>query len=92
MMPEWFSLIGVIMATIAAVIASQALISGSFTVISEAISLNIWPNVKIHYPTNIKGQLYIPSVNYMMMVICIIIILTMRSSMKLVLLMVWQSH
>ena len=83
MMPEWFSLIGVIMATIAAVIASQALISGSFTVISEAISLNIWPNVKIHYPTNIKGQLYIPSVNYMMMVICIIIILTMRSSMKL---------
>ena len=83
MMPEWFSLIGVIMATIAAVIASQALISGSFTVISEAISLNIWPNVKIHYPTNIKGQLYIPSVNYMMMVICIIIILTMQSSMKL---------
>lgn len=83
MMPEWFSLIGVIMATIAAVIASQALISGSFTVISEAISLNIWPNVKIQYPTNIKGQLYIPSVNYMMMVICIIIILTMQSSMKL---------
>lgn len=83
MMPEWFSLIGVIMATVAAVIASQALISGSFTVISEAISLNIWPNVKIHYPTNIKGQLYIPSINYMMMVICIIIILTMQSSMKL---------
>lgn len=83
MMPEWFSLTGVIMATIAAIIASQALISGSFTVISEAISLNIWPNVKIQYPTQIKGQLYIPSINHMMMVLCIIIILTMQSSMKL---------
>ena len=83
MMPEWFSLIGVLMATLAAIIASQALISGSFTVISEAISLNIWPNVKIQYPTNIKGQLYIPSINHMMMVLCIIIILTMQSSMKL---------
>lgn len=83
MMPEWFSLTGVIMATLAAIIASQALISGSFTVISEAISLNIWPNVKIQYPTNIKGQLYIPSINHMMMVLCIIIILTMQSSMKL---------
>lgn len=83
MMPEWFSLIGVILATIAAIIASQALISGSFTVISEAISLNIWPNVKIQYPTDIKGQLYIPSINYMMMILCIIIILTMQSSMKL---------
>lgn len=83
MMPEWFGLVGVIMATLAAIIASQALISGSFTVISEAISLNIWPNVKIQYPTNIKGQLYIPSVNHIMMVLCIIIILTMQSSMKL---------
>lgn len=83
MMPDWFRLTGVIAATVAAIIASQALISGSFTVISEAASLNIWPGVKIKYPTNIKGQLYIPSINYMMMVICIIIILTMQSSMKL---------
>lgn len=83
MMPEWFSLTGVLMATFAAIIASQALISGSFTVISEAISLNIWPNVKIKYPTNIKGQLYIPSINYMMMILCIVIIITMQSSMKL---------
>lgn len=83
MMPEWFSVIGVIMATLAAIIASQALISGSFTVISEAISLNIWPNVKIRYTSNIKGQIYIPSINHMMMILCIIIILTMQSSMKL---------
>lgn len=83
MMPEWFQLTGVIMATMAAIIASQALISGSFTVISEAISLNIWPSVKIQYPTKIKGQLYIPSINYIMMLLCIIIIMTMQSSMKL---------
>lgn len=83
MMPEWFQLTGVILATIAAIIASQALISGSFTVISEAISLNLWPNVNIKYPSDIKGQLYIPSINYMMLALCIIIILTMQSSMKL---------
>ncbi|GHT76431.1 putative potassium transport system protein kup [Bacteroidia bacterium] len=83
MMPVWLQFFGVLMATIAAIIASQALISGSFAVISEAISLSIWPNVRIQYPTRIKGQLYIPSVNYMMMALCILIILSMQSSMKL---------
>ena len=83
MMPDWFAFAGVIMATLAAIIASQALISGSFTVISEAISLNLWPNVKIKYPTTIKGQMYIPSINHVMMVLCILIILMMQSSMKL---------
>lgn len=80
MMPEWFNLIGVVMATLAAIIASQALISGSYTIISEAISLNIWPNVKIKYPTDIKGQLYIPSLNYSMMLLCIIVILVLQTS------------
>lgn len=80
MMPSWFSFIGVIMATIASIIASQALISGSYTVISEAISLNLWPNVKIKYPTNIKGQMYIPSVNFTLMFLCILIVLTFETS------------
>lgn len=83
MMPEWFSFAGVLMATTAAIIASQALISGSYTVISEAISLNLWPNVKIRYTSNIKGQIFIPSINFLMMILCIVIILTMQSSMKL---------
>lgn len=83
MMPEWFELFGVLIATLAAIIASQALISGSFTVISEAISLNLWPNVKIKYPTRIKGQMYIPSINHMMMILCMIIIVVMQSSLKL---------
>lgn len=83
MMPEWFNFIGVAMATLAAIIASQALISGSYTIISEAISLNIWPNIKIKYPSDIKGQMYIPSVNYTMMILCILVILVLRSSVRM---------
>ena len=83
MMPSWFGLIGVLVATIAAIIASQSLISGSFTVVSEAISLNLWPNMRIKYPTKIKGQMFIPMINYMMMVLCLIIIVVFHSSAKL---------
>ena len=79
-MPSWFSLIGVAMATMAAIIASQALISGSFTIISEAISLNLWPNINIKYPTEIKGQMYIPLVNHTILVLCIIVVLFFGSS------------
>lgn len=79
-MPEWFSFIGVIMATFAAIIASQALISGSFTIISEAISLDLWPNIQIKYPTEIKGQMYIPGVNHALMVLCIIMVLMFQTS------------
>jgi KUP system potassium uptake protein len=59
-MADWFQPIGINIATLAAVIASQALISGSFTLINEAMRLNFWPKVKIEYPTEVKGQLYIP--------------------------------
>ena len=79
-MPSWFSYIGVTMATLAAIIASQALISGSFTIISEAISLNLWPNIKIKYPTEIKGQMFIPQVNYALMILCSIIVIAFGSS------------
>ncbi len=83
MMPSWFSFVGVLMATVASIIASQALISGSYTVISEAISLNLWPNVKIKYPTHIKGQMYIPSVNFTLMAICLLVVVTFQSSSNL---------
>lgn len=62
-MPEWFLLIGIVIATLAAIVASQSLISGSFTLISEAINLNFWQKVRIKQPTDIKGQVYIPSAN-----------------------------
>jgi KUP system potassium uptake protein len=79
-MPSWFMGIGIIMSTLAAIIASQALISGSFTIISEAISLDIWPNIRIKYPTDIKGQMYIPTVNYTLMALCLIMVIAFGSS------------
>lgn len=70
----------VILATTAAVIASQAMISGSFTLISEAVRLNLWPKVRINYPSVQKGQLYVPSINWLLMVGCIIIVLIFKKS------------
>jgi KUP system potassium uptake protein len=74
-MPDWFLIIGILVATTAAVIASQALISGSFTLISEAIRLNLWPRMKIKYPTEAKGQLYVPGINTLLYFGCCGIVL-----------------
>lgn len=79
-MPEWFLLSGIIIATCATVIASQALISGSFTLINEAISLNFWPRVALRNPTDLKGQIYIPSVNTILWIGCILMILYFKNS------------
>lgn len=79
-MPDWFLLWGIIIATIAAIIASQALISGSFTLISEAIRLNLWPRMKINYPSEAKGQLFIPGINALLFVGCCGIVLYFKSS------------
>ncbi len=79
-MASWFQPIGIVIATMAAVIASQALISGSFTLINEAMRLNFWPKVKIKYPTELKGQLYIPSINWLLLLGCIGIVLHFKES------------
>ncbi|MDN3657757.1 KUP/HAK/KT family potassium transporter [Ferruginibacter paludis] len=79
-MPEQFRLIGLVIATLAAIIASQALISGSFTLISEAIRLNLWPKMKINYPSEAKGQLYIPGINLLLFIGCCTIVLYFKSS------------
>ncbi len=79
-MPQWFKLIGIIIATVAAIIASQALISGSFTLISEAMRLNLWPKMKITYPTDEKGQVYIPGINLLLFVGCIGVVLFFQKS------------
>ena len=79
-MPEWFLIAGISIATAAAIIASQAMISGSFTLISEAVRLNLWPKVKINYPSNQKGQLYVPSINILLWVGCIVVVLIFRES------------
>ena len=79
-MPQWFLFSGVIIATFAAIIASQALISGSYTLINEAMSLNFWPRVRMRNPTNLKGQIYIPSVNTILWFGCILMILYFKNS------------
>jgi KUP system potassium uptake protein len=79
-MPEWFRMAGVIIATAAAIIASQALISGSFTLIGEAMRLNLWPKLKVKYPSNEKGQLYIPGVNTLLFLGCVGIVLYFKES------------
>jgi len=82
-MPEWFLLPGIIIATAAAIIASQALISGSYTLISEAISLNFWPKISISHPTLLKGQVYIPFINWFLWIACSIVVLMFRESANL---------
>ncbi|HLR38137.1 MAG TPA: KUP/HAK/KT family potassium transporter [Chitinophagaceae bacterium] len=81
-MPEWFVPFGIAIATMAAIIASQAMISGSFTLISEAIKLNLWPKMKIHYPTEAKGQLYIPGINLFLAVGCVLVVLFFKGESK----------
>jgi KUP system potassium uptake protein len=78
--PHQFLLVSIIIATVASIIASQALISGSFTLISEAISLGFWPRVKVKFPTDIRGQIYIPSINWILFVGCSLVVLYFRTS------------
>ncbi|UHG92120.1 KUP/HAK/KT family potassium transporter [Spirosoma oryzicola] len=67
-------------ATLATIIASQALISGSFTLIGEAIRLKLWPRQRVVYPTDFRGQLYIPQINWLLMAGCIGVVLHFRES------------
>jgi KUP system potassium uptake protein len=83
LMPNWFVIIGVIVATSAAIIASQAMVSGSFTLISEAMRLNLWPRLKIVYPSEEKGQLFIPAINTMLLAGCVGVVLYFRESAKM---------
>ncbi|HPB26423.1 MAG TPA: KUP/HAK/KT family potassium transporter [Bacteroidales bacterium] len=75
-----FLIPAIILATLAAIIASQALISGAYTLISVAMSLNLWPRLRISYPTNIKGQMYISSVNWALCIACFFVVLFFKES------------
>lgn len=79
-MADWFYPIGIGIATMAAVIASQAVISGSFTMVNEAMRLNFWPKVRIKYPTEHKGQIYIPSINWLLFLGCVLVVLHFKVS------------
>jgi KUP system potassium uptake protein len=80
LMPDWFLLIGIGIATAAAIIASQALISGSFTLVSEAIRLHFFPKFTVKYPSTIKGQIYIPFINTSLLLGCIGVVLFFKES------------
>jgi KUP system potassium uptake protein len=79
-MPSWFLYPGIVIATLSTIIASQALITGSFTLISEAMRLNFWPKVKINYPSEEKGQIYAPAINWLLLMGCIVVVLYFQTS------------
>ncbi len=79
-MPEWFLMTGIVISTLAAIIASQALISGSFTLVSEAVRLNFWPKVRLLFPSEVRGQLFVPSVNIFLWAGCIGVVVYFKES------------
>lgn len=80
MMPSGFVGAGIVIATLAAIIASQALISGVFSLIGEAVNLDIWPRMKITHTGSVKGQLYVPGINLFLYVGCLGTVLLFQSS------------
>lgn len=80
LMPGWFIPIGITVSTLATIIASQALISGVFTLVNEAMKLKLWPNLKVIYPTTHQGQMYLPFMNWFLLAGCILVVLIFRES------------
>jgi len=80
MMPEWFLPIGITIASLATIIASQALISGCFTLVNEAMKLRLWPNLRVIYPTTHQGQMYVPWINWFLCAGCIAVVLIFKES------------
>ncbi len=80
MMPEWLIIFGVILATMATVIASQALISGTFTLVNEAMKLKLWPATRVQYPSQVKGQIYVPAINWLLLLGSSMVVLYFKES------------
>lgn len=79
-MPSWFLTTGIIIATVASFIASQALISGVFTLVNEAMKLHLWPRMKVEFPSTFKGQVYIPAMNWILLAGCTLIVFLFQTS------------
>lgn len=78
--PSWLLIFGVVIATMATVIASQALISGTFTLVNEAMKLKLWPATRVRYPSQMKGQIYVPAINWMLLLGSSIVVLYFQKS------------
>ncbi|MDH4090706.1 MAG: KUP/HAK/KT family potassium transporter [Cyclobacteriaceae bacterium] len=81
--PESFLIFGIILATLATIIASQALISGTFTLVNEAMKLKLWPATRVRYPSQLKGQIYIPAINWILMLGCILVVFIFQESTRM---------
>ena len=79
-MPPWFLVAGICIATVATVIASQAVITGSFTLATEAMRLSIVPKAKVVYPSELKGQIYVPTINLLLCIGCVLVVLYFQKS------------
>lgn len=82
-MPQSLLIFGIILATMATIIASQALISGTFTLVNEAMKLKLWPATRVRYPSQVKGQIYIPAINWILMLGCITVVLIFKESARM---------
>ena len=78
--PEQFLIFSIIIATAAAIIASQALISGTFTLVNEAMKLKLWPSTRVRYPSQMKGQIYLPTINWILLTGTILVVLYFKRS------------
>jgi KUP system potassium uptake protein len=83
MMPGGLLIFGIILATMATIIASQALISGTFTLVNEAMKLKLWPATRVRYPSQLKGQIYIPAINWILMIGCILVVLIFKETRRM---------
>ena len=79
-MPKQVLIFGIVIATMAAVIASQALISGTFTLVNEAVKLKLWPSTRVRYTSQVKGQIYVPAINWILLIGCIMVVLVFQES------------
>lgn len=82
-MPQGLLIFGIILATMATIIASQALISGTFTLVNEAMKLKLWPATRVRYPNQLKGQIYIPAINWILMLGCILVVFIFKESQRM---------
>lgn len=80
MVPDEFLIFAIVIATMAAIIASQALISGTFTLVNEAMKLKLWPSTRVRYPSHIKGQIYLPAINWLLLGGCVLVVFVFRES------------
>ena len=83
MLPVPLRPVAIVLSALAAIIASQALISGSYTLVHEAASLDLMPHLNVRYPSDTKGQIYIPLVNNTLWIFCVAVILYFRTGSRM---------